>query len=435
MDITLTAPQSKMFKLGAPFPLFVAGYGAGKTQCMIANIMRDLLMFPGARVATYAPTLGIIDLNLIPRLVDMLDSCGFVYDLNKSRYTIDVRGYGQIIMRPMTNPGRIIAYEVFRSHIDEIDTLPINNAVDVWEKVIARNRQAMPKLDENGSHVHDSDGNVVYEENTVSCYTTPDHGFNSFTYKYWGGSEREQEAKRANGYVYVQAPTDSNPHLPPGYVDRLRRVYPSAMVDAFVLGKWVNMSGSAIFDTSKFVMYDVLPMDITHGVIYGDTAQKTKEQNDYSVFQYWVHSPSKGIFLVDQIRGKWTSPELRSRLKAFYAKHSAFDVSRSYNCRSVKVEDKSSGTGLIQEIAESCNMPIEGIQRCVDKITRALDCLPQIDAGNVHLPNDAGFVTDYLSEFDSFTVDLKTHDDQIDPTLDAISDMLICGHLSYAGAL
>ena len=434
MEIELTEPQSRMFELEAKFPLFVAGYGAGKTQSLIVNIFRDLLLFPGANIATYAPTFDIIGLNLIPRIIDVLENSGLSYTLNKSAATIMVDGYGRIIMRSMTNPGRIIAYEVFRSHIDEIDTISTKVAIDVWEKVVARNRQTIIKNDSEGNPVV-VDGKTQYELNTISCYTTPDHGFNSFTYKYWGGDSREEAKKRENGYEYVQAPTSSNPHNPPDYVDTLRRIYPQKMVDAFVLGKWVNMSGMAIFDSGKFNRYTVLPRDITHGIVYGDTAQKTKEQNDYSVFQYWAYSPTMGVFLIDQIRGKWTAPQLKKKFSAFYKKHSSFDKRKTFNCRMAKIEDKASGTGLIQEIAESGNIPIEGMQRNTDKITRALDVLPQIDAGNVHIPDDVEWLSDYLKEFDEFNVDQNTHDDQIDPTMDAITDMLIANSFNYGSAI
>jgi predicted phage terminase large subunit-like protein len=45
-----------------------------------------------------------------------------------------------------------------------------------------------------------------------------------------------------------------------------------------------------------------------------------------------------------------------------------------------------------------------------------------IQAGNVHLPQDADWLMDYLSEFAAAPNGL--HDDQIDPTLDAIEIFL-----------
>lgn len=45
--------------------------------------------------------------------------------------------------------------------------------------------------------------------------------------------------------------------------------------------------------------------------------------------------------------------------------------------------------------------------------------------GNVVLPERAEWLLDYKAEFSKFTREMShKHDDQIDPTLDAIADML-----------
>ena len=60
--------------------------------------------------------------------------------------------------------------------------------------------------------------------------------------------------------------------------------------------------GGGMFKDRYWKYYDVLPPDIYIMRIYADTAQKTKERNDFSVFQCWAKSASKGIFLIDQCR-------------------------------------------------------------------------------------------------------------------------------------
>ena len=62
------------------------------------------------------------------------------------------------------------------------------------------------------------------------------------------------------------------------------------------------------------------------------------------------------------------------------------------------------------------------IQRNIDKITRAMDIAPQIQAGNVLLPQAAPWLSDLLSEASVFPN--GAHDDQLDPMMDAVSDML-----------
>lgn len=183
--------------------------------------------------------------------------------------------------------------------------------------------------------------------------------------------------------------------------------------------------GGGMFKAKWWKHYDILPPDIDLRRIYGDTAQKTKEHNDYSVFQYWARSRSGGIYLIDQVRGKWEAPELEQQLKDFWAKHKP-SMERPFGCQMVKIEDKSSGSSLIQSIKKQHRIPIEGIQRHVDKVFRAMSTVKYFQSGFVHLPRDTDWMLDYKSEFTKFTpMKSHKHDDQIDPTMDAVEDMLV----------
>lgn len=153
--------------------------------------------------------------------------------------------------------------------------------------------------------------------------------------------------------------------------------------------------------------------------IWADTAQKTKEASDYSVFQCWGRSTFGQAVLLDQIRGKWEAPELLLRARTFWTKHRGVDGMGAL--RSLNIEDKVSGTGLIQTLRRE-GIPVRGIQRSTDKITRAMDVAPSIEAGHVMLPADAPWLADWLDEAASFPQ--GAHDDQLDPMLDAVSAII-----------
>lgn len=188
--------------------------------------------------------------------------------------------------------------------------------------------------------------------------------------------------------------------------------------------------GGNIFKGAMFQRYIITPK-INYRMIYADTAQKTGERNDFSVFQCWGSGSDGKIYLLDQIRGKWEAQDLLKRARAFWAKHASIDDESFGALRKIKPEDKSSGTGLIQQLRSGEPLqnirpiPVEGIERNKDKLTRAMDGLPYLDMGLVCIPDSSPWVSDYISEFESFTADdSHAHDDQIDPTLDAINDML-----------
>jgi phage terminase large subunit-like protein len=54
-----------------------------------------------------------------------------------------------------------------------------------------------------------------------------------------------------------------------------------------------------------------------------------------------------------------------------------------------------------------------------------MDVVSYIDSGHVYIPEEADFVSDFLTECEAFTPDdSHKHDDQIDPMCDAINNFL-----------
>lgn len=177
--------------------------------------------------------------------------------------------------------------------------------------------------------------------------------------------------------------------------------------------------GGGLFREDWWRYYTALPK-LDWRAIYVDTAQKTGEKNDYTVLQCWGRSYAGQAVLVDQLRGKWEAPELLTQARAFWNKHKAAPREQGV-LRSMKIEDKVSGTGLIQTLRRE-GVPVVGIPRDRDKYTRAMDGAPLVESGNVLLPQNASWLSGYLAEFSAFPNGL--HDDQIDPTLDALADVL-----------
>jgi len=176
--------------------------------------------------------------------------------------------------------------------------------------------------------------------------------------------------------------------------------------------------GGGIFKDEWLRFWKELP-ELEYRMIYADTAMKTGEENDYSVFQHWGKSRDGRIYLLDMIRGKWEAPQLLAQARAFWDKCRA---SNAGALRQMKVEDKASGTGLIQQLRQG-GIPVAGIPRSKDKITRGYDAAPMIEAGNVFLPERHNCLSDLLHEMTVFPA--GSHDDTVDPLMDAVQDMLV----------
>lgn len=183
--------------------------------------------------------------------------------------------------------------------------------------------------------------------------------------------------------------------------------------------------GGGILRGSWFGRYSVLPK-MNWRAVFVDTAQKAKQHNDYQVAECWGLGEDGYLYLIDVMRDKFQAYELEVRIPDFWNKHKADTNGR---LRYMAVEDKSSGTELIQKIQHKIKpkIPVREIPRGTDgnKLTRVMDVQGYIESGYIKIPESAPWVSEFIAECESFTADdTHMHDDQIDPMCDAISQML-----------
>lgn len=236
-------------------------------------------------------------------------------------------------------------------------------------------------------------------------------------------SEAELETlKKGNSFVwagqYMQDPAD-----PASQIFR-RAWWP----------RWDFASG--IERLNGWLWHDGQKIKIESLHVYADTAMKTGQTNDFSVFQLWAVGGNKKIYKLDQVRGKWEAPQLEVHFLDFLNRWRFVRHECNLAIHSVNVEDKASGTGLIQSLNNAISRgaiqcpPITPIPRHIDKAARALIAAPYVERGDVVIPDKAPWVEEYISEFEQFTANMThRHDDQIDPTLDAIHNHLISGSI------
>ena len=134
-----------------------------------------------------------------------------------------------------------------------------------------------------------------------------------------------------------------------------------------------------------------------------DTALKAGDGNDYSVCTTWL---MKGLdyYLLNVYRAKLEFTALRAR---------AISLAKECGADYVLIEDKGSGTSLIQDLrANPDGLRPLGIQPENDKATRMLTETPALERGQVYLPAEAPWLSDFLHEFMAFPH--GRHDDQVD---------------------
>ena len=132
MDIkmTVTEPQAEFHALTCKYALFVAGYGSGKTEAMLNQAIMDSSLSSEAWIGLYAPTYALLAKNVMPRLLDKLDSMGVEYRYNRQSMEVittsnqlgNFRGFS------LERPDSLVGYEDFRIHVDELDTLTFSRS-------------------------------------------------------------------------------------------------------------------------------------------------------------------------------------------------------------------------------------------------------------------------------------------------------------------
>jgi len=142
-----------------------------------------------------------------------------------------------------------------------------------------------------------------------------------------------------------------------------------------------------------------------------DTAFEKKKRNAYNVGTLWGED-NGDYYLLDLLRFRGVFPEVKKRIVAFHEK---------WKTDAVLIERKASGHDLLHELRHETDVPVIGIKPCGDKIQRADAVSGRFEAGRVHIPRIAPWLSDYLSEVDEFPD--TAYLDQVDSTTQAISWM------------
>jgi predicted phage terminase large subunit-like protein len=149
-----------------------------------------------------------------------------------------------------------------------------------------------------------------------------------------------------------------------------------------------------------------------------DTANKITELSDYSVCTTWGKK-GKDLYLLHVYRKKMDYPTL---------KRAVVEQAQLWSATLIVIEDKASGTQLIQELAYEGVYNIQRYQPGPnqDKVMRMYSCCNVIENGFVYLPEKADWLTEYMNELTVFPN--GKYDDQVDSTSQAI-DWIKRGYL------
>ena len=133
-----------------------------------------------------------------------------------------------------------------------------------------------------------------------------------------------------------------------------------------------------------------------------DTANTPSELADYSVCTTWGMK-ERSFYLLNVFRRKLSFPEL---------KRAVVEQDEAFRPQAILIEDRASGTQLIQDLIASGLSKVTRFQPDGDKIMRLHAQTATIENGFVWLPEEAHWLADYLSELAAFP--MGRHDDQVE---------------------
>jgi predicted phage terminase large subunit-like protein len=139
--------------------------------------------------------------------------------------------------------------------------------------------------------------------------------------------------------------------------------------------------GGGLVKAAWFKHYpaSALPQHFDRIVQSWDTANKATELSDFSVCTTWGIA-GNNLYLIDLVRRRMEYPELKREVRAQYER---------FRPSIVLIEDKASGTQLIQELVQDGLYAVTRYQPQTDKIMRMHAQTAMIENGFVHLPEAA----------------------------------------------
>jgi len=173
--------------------------------------------------------------------------------------------------------------------------------------------------------------------------------------------------------------------------------------------------GGALIKTAWLRYYEPheLPPRFSRQVLSWDTANKATELHDYSVCTVWGELDQR-CYLLEVLRQRLEYPDLCRAVR---------EMARRYPTATILIEDKASGTQLLQDLKAEYQYRLHGYvpPPGTDKTMRLNLQTVKFENGCVLLPRSARWLAEYVNELTSFPG--SKFYDQVDSTTQALDYM------------
>lgn len=213
------------------------GYQSGKSTSGVVKHIVRMLQNPNVPQAYYLPTYGLFEDMLIPKIEQMYGDLNIDWTHDKGHNKIKSK-YGELWMRSMDTPDRIVSYSVGYSIVDEIDVVHPNKREQATKRISSRNSYKKPTA------------------NSIDYMCTPE-GY-EYMYKFFVRNHNE------NKTLFKLSTLDNEDNLGGGYIQGLREQYTPDQLKAYLNGEFVNITSGNVYSSFDRELH-VMDMSIRDG--------------------------------------------------------------------------------------------------------------------------------------------------------------------------
>ncbi|HVM11343.1 MAG TPA: phage terminase large subunit [Actinomycetota bacterium] len=233
--------------------------------------------------------------------------------------------------------------------------------------------------------------------------------------------ERMYRVGDAEEDVHLRRPGDvlDPVRLPREFLDRMRRAQGGLTFSAQYQQAPVPIDGNVI-KREWLRFYGERPAKFDLVVASWDTASTLSETADYSVGTVWG---AKGLdfYLLDRVRGRFEVPELRREVVR---------IARQWKVNQTVIEGTDIGRAITQDLRRAGEYSAILRTPRFDKQARFLAQSARFESGQVHAPENATWLAEWLNELLAFPN--GRHDDQVDSTSQALDYLTARTHPLHA---
>jgi len=267
-----------------------SGYGGGKTWSAARKAVHLAILNPGVDGIITEPTFPLLTQVMFPELKSALEFFNVQYKFNKveSIFYCNINGHEtRIICGSMENYERLIGINAAWCICDEFDTSKTEVAYNAYVKLLGRLRK----------------GNV----RQMVIVSTPE-GFRAM--------HKIFVLEKDDSKKLIQARTQDNKYLPVDYIETLRSQYPQNLLQAYLEGKFVNLTSGTVYSS-----YDRVKCDSNETIQQGEPLYIGCDFNVTKQAATVYVKRGEVWHAVDELVDMYDTPDMVRTIKNKYAKH------------------------------------------------------------------------------------------------------------------